>query len=263
MRGLAWGWATAALVVAIVGLSRPAAAQEPAPPEEAVEFFDRARVAYGEGRYEEAAVELERALVLDPSAPTLLFNLARVYELLGRYDDSIDVLLRARASIPPDDAGEHERIEQTLERLRGAREHSAPPPSVEVVGQLVQGPTFVHERGVADEAFWATLLSGVVVIGVAGALGGHALSVHDGLRGRVLHPDLYTYDDYQAELARSRALALASDVLMGVGGATVIASIFVFALRERILEQAPDHATLAPSIHLDLGLGGISLRGEF
>ena len=54
------------------------------PPADAMVLFESAREHYRAGRYEEAAEELERALVLDPSAPTLLFNLGRVYGLARR-----------------------------------------------------------------------------------------------------------------------------------------------------------------------------------
>ncbi len=249
--------AASALALWLLG-SSAARAQRREPPAEAMQFFDEARVAYAEGRYEDAAVDLERALVLDLNAPTLLFNLGRVYELLGRYDDAIRVMLQLRAVTPLDATEELARTEQTLERLRGAREHAAPPPTVEVVGTLEQGPTYVREHGVADDAFWGTLVAGGALVVSGAILGGLALAARGTLGTRVLGSS-YSFEDYRAEHDRVRLIAGLSDGALAVGGATLIAAVVLFAARERTYEQWPDHAGLS----LELGLGGAALRGVF
>jgi tetratricopeptide (TPR) repeat protein len=229
-----------------------------------MQYFEHAREAYRAGRYPEAAEDLERALVLDPNAPALLFNLGRVYELMGRYDDSIEIYTRLRAFTPPDATAELARTDEILERLRGAREHAAPPPTVEIVGAIEQCPTFVRERGVADEAFWGTLIAGGVVVIGAAIVGGLALSMHDGLSQRVLGSvddsgHIYTYDDFSAELTNAQTLGLVADIGYGVGGATMVAALILFAVRERVYEQWPD----GRQVSLDLGPGSVSLRGVF
>src|SRR5690606_9559209 len=72
------------------GLLLPAHAfaQAHATPPEAVQFFESAREHYRRGRYPEAAVDLERAVMLDPTSPTLRYNLGRVYELLGQLPEA-------------------------------------------------------------------------------------------------------------------------------------------------------------------------------
>jgi tetratricopeptide (TPR) repeat protein len=234
------------------------------PPSEAMQFFEQAREAYREGRYPDAAADLERALVLDPNAPALLFNLGRVYELMGRYDDSISVYMRLRAVTPPTETEEIARTEQILERLRGAREHAAPPPTIETVGTIEQGPTFVRERGVADVPFWATLITGGVIVVGAAIAGGLALSMHGALNDRTLGYEGYTYESYQSELDSAQILGGVADVAGALGGATIIGALLLFGLRERVYEMWPDRGgEAAVRGSIQLGLGSVWLEGTF
>lgn len=246
-------------------LAAPVSAQDHQPPDDAMRFFEQAREAYREGRYDDAVEDLERALVLDPNAPTLLFNLGRVYELMGRYDDAIGVYMRLRAVTPPTETEELERTEQILERLQGARDHAAPPPSVETVGSLEQGPTYVRERGIADVPFWVTLLTGGAIVVGAAIVGGLALSMHGSLNDRVIGSVdeagfVYTYDDYTAQLNDAQVLGGIADVLGGIGGATMVAAMLLFVLRERVYEQWPDGRSTAS---LQVGPGSVALVGTF
>ena len=253
--------ALAALVMLVALPTSTADAQDQRePPAEAMQFFENAREAYREGRYPDAAADLERALVLDPNAPALLFNLGRVYELMGRYDDAISVYMRLRAVTPPTETEEIARTEQILERLHGAREHAAPPPTVETVGTIEQGPTFVRERGVADVPFWATLIAGGAVVVGAAVVGGLALSMHGALRDRVLGAD-YTYESYEAELDTAQVLGGVADIAGALGGATIVGALLLFGLRERIYEQWP--TADGGSASLRLGPGSVSLEGTF
>lgn len=264
-------WLHAGLLLASLLASWPveARAQEQRePPSEAMTFFEQARVAYREGRYPDAAADLERALVLDPNAPALLFNLGRVYELMGRYDDSISVYMRLQAVTPATETEERARTEQILERLRGAREHAAPPPTVETVGTIEQGPTFVRERGVADVPFWVTLASGGAITLVAAILGGVALGAHGELGNRVLSAE-YPYTQYQDDLNSAQVLGGVADVLGAVGGATIVGALLLFGLRERVYEMWPsDEGETAsrergPSAELVVGAGALRLVGSF
>lgn len=257
--------AALALVFALTGVSalgpQTAQAQAQQPPTEAMQFFERARDAYREGRYPDAAVDLERALVLDPNAPALLFNLGRVYELMGRYDDAITIYMRLRAVTPATETEELARTEQILERLRGAREHAAPPPTVEVVGTIEQGPTFVRERGVADEAFWATFVTGAVITVGAAVCGVLALTMHADLRDRVLGVDGYSYQSYSDQLATAQLLGNVADIAGGVGGATIFAALLLFGLRENVYQQWPDGTRAG--LRIDVGPGNLSIAGSF
>src|SRR5262245_24814610 len=56
------------------------------PPDAAIQHYSIGREHYQAGRYREALNELEQAVRLDPASPNLVFNVARVYELLGEID---------------------------------------------------------------------------------------------------------------------------------------------------------------------------------
>lgn len=230
------------------------------PPAEAMVLFESAREHYRNGRYPEASEELERALVLDPSAPTLLYNLGRVYELMGEYDRAITTYERLLAVTPDASPEERAQTETTLARLRGARENAAPPPTVEDVGGMEEGPTFVRERGVADEAFWGVAVTGAVLAIGAGAMGIGALLVRQHVESWVLGPD-GTLEDRDAQLTLAQNLGLAADITGGVSVAAFITAIGLFVFRERSYEVWPSDTGASVS----LGPGGVSLevRGMF
>lgn len=200
-----------------------------------MELFEEAREQYRLGQYGPASENLERALVLDPSAPTLLFNLARVYELMGEFDRSIAVYRRLLAVTPAEQAAERERTQGTIDRLEGAREHQVtpPPPSAE---EDERGPTFVRERGVADTTFWATLTAGAVVTAAAVACGIASLLLYDQGAAFTLQ---YPGDDLtrQSYFTDSQSTGIATDVLGGIGAATLVSAFLLFILRERTYES--------------------------
>lgn len=230
-------------LLALLGVS-VAKAQETGhePPSEAVSLFESAREHYRNGRYPEAAEELERALVLDPSTPTLLYNLGRVYELMGEYDRAISAYERLQAVSPNATEEERAQTETTLSRLRGAREHAAPPPTVEEVGTMEEGPTFVRERGVADEAFWGVGITGAVLALGAGALGITALVLRSQVDSWVLGAN-GTIADRDALLATAQGLGLAADITGGVSVAAFVTAIGLFVFRERTYEVWPSDTT--------------------
>ncbi len=225
------------------------------PPSEAMTLFESAREHYRAGRYPDAAEELERALVLDPSAPTLLFNLGRVYELMGDYDGAVSALERLVAVTPP--GPERADAEATLTRLRGAAEHAPPPPTVEEVGTMDEGPTFVRERGVADVAFWGTIAAGAVATLAAAGLAIGALLVDQEVDAWVLD-GAHSIDDRLARYDFGQSLAISADVIGGIGGATLVTAVILFVARERTYEVWPERD--AASVGVDLGPGHALLR---
>jgi tetratricopeptide (TPR) repeat protein len=228
-----------------------ARAQEPGThvsPPEAMEFFRTARERYREGRYPEAAADLERALALDPASPTLAYNLGRVYELMGELPRALGHYRRYLELLPADQADERERTEGTIQRLEGAIASGSveeePAPQAEPLREL-RGSVVIRERGVADEAFWITLGGGAaVVVGaiVTGALALERAGARDGLVLR----DPSQYEAHRAAYASADAdagtLGLVTDVLIGVGGAALVASVLLFVLRENVTERPAEPA---------------------
>lgn len=233
---------------------REARAQAHEPPPEAMTLFESARAHYRAGEYTAAAEDLENALVLDPAAPTLLFNLGRVYELQGDYARSISAYRRLLAVTPPEQSEERDRTEQAIERLEGAQEHQAPPPPPQETGEEEEGPTFVRERGVADLPFWITFVSGGVVGLAAIGCGIGAVLVHGVADGYVVGRD-GTSDDLAAMYQQSRDLGLTADILGGVGSAALIAAGLLFILREHTYEQWSASVSIGPQ-HASLWVGG-------
>ncbi|MCB9593523.1 MAG: tetratricopeptide repeat protein [Sandaracinaceae bacterium] len=263
-----------ACALALLAAAGPARAQEDTPPE-AVEMYREAREHYASGRYQEAADALERALVLDPDSPTLVYNLARVYELLGELDRAVNMYERYQQLLPQQQAQEQERAEATLRRLQGARESQRadelpppPPQEVEALRQL-PGLVLVRENGVADEAFWVLLLGGAAAVAAGAVFGSLALAA----RGRA--DDFLLGQDGASSTRRglysdATLFAGVSDATLGVGGAAVIAAGLLYFLREHTVERAPvraveraHSASLWPELMVGPTGGGVAARGRF
>jgi tetratricopeptide (TPR) repeat protein len=224
-------------------------------PRESIELFQRARDHYQNGRYAQAAGDLERALALDPGSPTLLYNLARVYELSGEHERAVTIYQRYLEVIPESDLAERQRTELAIRRLEGAQEYTRP--DEEAYSQTL----YVQQRGVADELFWTTLVIGGVATLVAVGLA-IATSISDASLGSfVLGPD-GDLGDREDLIDRTSTLALATDVTGGVAGGVLLGAVLLWVLRERTVELYPDGTTTA---WIDVGDRGttIGARGRW
>ena len=65
--------------------------------------------------------DLESALSWDPNSPSLIYNVAKVSELLGNLDESIEYYERYLRLLPGSEQEERERIRASLKRLRKSR----------------------------------------------------------------------------------------------------------------------------------------------
>jgi len=237
----------------------------PPPPPEALELYRRGRELYAEGRYREAAVELERAQVLDPTSPNLVFNVARVYELLGELEKSIAFYRRFLRMLPADETAERARIEATLRRLEGARGEVQRPNDAPPEDRALRDPqpVRVQERGVADALFWVTASAGAALLVGGTVTGLLALDTERAMGDYVVGLD-GSFEDRQVLADRADTLALTADVLFIAGGLSAVASVLLFALRERTVERYPGlegSASLAPGVAVLPGGGLVTLRG--
>ncbi len=238
-------------------------------PPEAVEFYRRARESYDAGRYREAADDLERALMLDPASPTLVYNLARVYELLGDLNRALQYYERYQRLLPEQQAREQDRAAATIRRLQGAQESDqmeapAPPVEVEPLRQL-PGLVLVRERGVADTAFWVTLTGGVALLAVGAVFGSLALVERQSATDFVLDG---TNDPSQRSgaLDRAHTYGYVTDGALGAGAIAVVAAGLLYFLREQTVERAPvravdpdgDHAAERASVDATIASDGRS-----
>jgi len=270
-RRLRTGLALAVLTsIAAIAPAGGAAAQSAETPPEAVDLYRLAREHYEAGQYREAAAELERALVLDPDSPTLVYNLARVYELLGDLDQALEMYERYQRLLPQQQAREQERAEATIRRLQGAQRAGGPedeppeqPQEVEPLRQL-PGLVLVRENGVADAAFWVTLAGGVVSMAAGAIFGALALGARDSAESFVLGPDGRLQQRDQL-YDRAQTYGIVADVTLAAGGVAVVAAGLLFFLREHTVERAPVRAVEpdeedTPDVQASVGSDG---RGVF
>jgi tetratricopeptide (TPR) repeat protein len=202
-------------------------------PRAAIAHYKKGRELYLAGRYREAVVELEAAVALDPESPNLLYNLARVYELLGEIDTSIAHYKHYRELLPPSEVEERARVDGTLQRLEGARtqvpddgptQPAPPPPKM--------------ERGVADATFWVfTAVSAAAFVSGA-ALGVAALNAEKDAKGFVLE-DSDSIFERRKRVSHTDHLALGSDLCLLAGAVLGTTAILLFALREKPVQSPP------------------------
>jgi tetratricopeptide (TPR) repeat protein len=224
--------------------SARAAAQEHATPPEALQYFANAREHYRLGRYPQAAADLERAIMLDPSSATLHYNLARVYELMSQLPQALEHYRVYVGLLPASEGEERERTQAAIQRLQGAIQSGGTPPishaqNGEAFREL-EGPVLVRERGVADLAFWLTIGGGGAALIAAAITGGFALERASARDALVLTDPMGAAEyrsQYDSMNAQANALGISTDVLFGVGGAAIVAGILLFALREQDVER--------------------------
>jgi len=220
-----------------------------AAPPEALDHYNRGRAHYRAGRYEEAVLELERALELDPDSPDLVYNLARVYELLGNIDPAIANYQRYRAMLPATEIDERDRVSGTIERLQGARRAQANKPK-----PMSTPPVITRtERGVADGAFWTLASLSLAALAAGTVTGVLARGAENDAKQFVLGVD---GDVAARERTADRAdrLALISDASMAAGALTGLTSILLYALRTKPVVE--------PGVSLSSHALVFSLRGE-
>lgn len=236
--------AAALALVAVSALAAPGAAAQGrrSPPDEAVERYRAAYEHYESGRYDEAIAELEAALRLDPESPTLIYNLARVSELVGDLDRALEMQRAYLERLPRGERRERRQTERAIRRLEGAieaREAQRPAPTTRPLEVAFRDdPVYVRERGVADAAFWTTGVGGVALVGAGAVLGVLALERAAEADEFVLGVD-GTPAGRAALSDEARRLALAADVTLAVGGAAILGAILLYALRERVVERLP------------------------
>ena len=210
---------------------RPATT-ETVPAETAMRYFEMATEEYRTGRYREAATHLEQALVLDPEAPVLLFNLGRVYELLNECSEALDCFERLLVVTPASDVDGRARTEEALARIRGARERARIAAEAQAAQQIVRPVTVtVRQSGVADEAFWGTLIAGGVISLGAVGLGVTTLLLREDLSRTPLSSE-FSYDQYAGNRNTMQTLGLVTDISGAVGAATLATALLLFGLRD-------------------------------
>jgi hypothetical protein len=263
----AWLVGTLCLVLSQVA---PVSAQETSPyrpPPAAIEGYNRGRAHYQAGRYRQAVIELERALALDPTSPNLVYNVARVYELLGELSKATSFYERYRAMLPVSETEERVRVASILMRLQGARTQATPEPAGQPSEALSRSEIERQSeaesesaRGVADSVFWLTAGVGAASLIAGGATGLLALRAEQDVDDFVIGQD-GSVGQRDNLIERADRLALSSDVLLMVGTTFAVSSLLLYMLRDKprndaAREKRTHFAFGASQSGLSFGFGG-------
>jgi tetratricopeptide (TPR) repeat protein len=232
----------AALAAAILAYAAPAAAQTQADEEAAKAHFLAGSAYYEQANYNDAVKEFLEAHRLS-KRPDLLYNISVCYERLGRWDDAIASLQQYLTERPdaPDRAVIESRVTnyQTRRDQELARVVAAPPP-------IAAAPPTVAPAPRRHVASW-------IVGGIGAGLLVAALGT--GVTAHLTYNDLFTKcggtvcsgdQTLRDEESFGRALTISTDVLLAVGGATLIAGIILFIVEARKKPPAA-HAWISPS----------------
>jgi tetratricopeptide (TPR) repeat protein len=238
----------AAIWAASLAFAAPAAAQSSptqADEEAAKAHFLAGSAYYEQANYTDAVKEFNEAHRLS-QRPDLLYNISVCYERLSRWDEAIASLRQYLTERPeaPDRAVIESRIKNfedrhAAEQRKPAQATAQAPPSSAPMVTTPPSRTR-HVVSFVVGGIGAGLLLAAIGTGVAAQL------AYDDLNkkcpNKVCDTGNQTLRDEQSS---GKALALATDVLIGVGAAAVVAGTVMFILESRRPQQA--HARLVPS----------------
>ncbi len=222
------------------------AVADPPPPdadpdtEIARRHFDRGTALYGEGKYAEAIAEFEAARNAKP-VPALDYNIGRAYDRMEHPRDAIEAYERylTRAPNAPDAAEVRARVSALKERTAAPATAAAPPPVAATAAPpplpppAYDSPPLLKRHRIAT---WAVGGAGLALLAGSLAAGLVAHSRYGTLNGECAADgacNMATAPDAQSAIDSGHAAGLASDVLLGVGLATVATAVVLFFVEGR------------------------------
>jgi tetratricopeptide (TPR) repeat protein len=232
-----------ALLLGALFLASPAGAQGTAPgpaqtedQAKAQQHFQRAKELYSQGKYVDAAHELELARNLDPKAKDLVFNLGIVHEKLGKYDEAI-AFFRQYMEMEGVTPQERTKAETNIKRIEGAKQEAASRPVPTGTGEPQQGnngdqgqrgpqpPETQPVRGRIDAATIAAGSVAIAGLGVGTVFGIIAVSSkpNDFVTGRD-----GTYAQFEQKNADAHNMAIVADVGLAVGLVATVVTAYLY-----------------------------------
>jgi tetratricopeptide (TPR) repeat protein len=207
---------------------------------------------YEQANYADAVREFNEAYRLSRRTD-LLYNIAICYERLDDYDNAIATLQKYLTDRP--DAKDRVTIESriaNLQKLRDARRAQPPVPQPQPLAQpqvLPQAVPVHEEPGRHAKLWWlpGTIVTagGVVVLLAALGTGLGANSIYNDLKSKcsnnVCDPK------YQSDKDQGQTLAIASDVLLGLGAVVTAVGVIVIGVQSRPKRASPARAAIAPT----------------
>lgn len=253
--------------------------------------FNRGRKLSKEDKFDEALTSYEAAYQLKP-VPWLLINIGRTLHKLGRPGEAVERYERYLSAEP---AGPQERRQRAEQFLREARDEDAllrtrkpavpvpqlviptevpmaepvpaplvlPKPELPPVVMPVPRPPLVDKPRSApgNSWLWGSLAAGGALLLSSAGTGGAALAAAQSGKGAVYvgNPSAEALDAQ----TRARALGIATDVLIGVGAATVgVATVTYLVKRARTKRSEGVRAFVAGGA-IRSGGALISLSGAY
>jgi len=254
-------WLAYACLLFSVAAAYPdgAQAQSEGAPDEAVELYRSGSAHYRAGRYREAIDDLKRALSLDPESPNLVYNVARVSELLGNLSEAIDYYEMYLGLLEPGASDERSKTEETIKRLDGARTQVMAAATASELREPVIVEVEAPPLGHADIWFWATAGLGVAALGTGAVTGVLALRKKNEVASYTLGRDGFI-PQRDARVKDTKTLALVTDLLLLGGTAALISAAGLYFFRD-----PPEEGWVGTEARLQLGPtgAGLELAGRF
>lgn len=186
---------------------------------------ERARELFAEGDFVNAMGEMQAAQALSAS-PVRLYNMAACHEQLGQIPEAVDLYERFLNDMeaPPE---RRQRAQVRIEALRSELRESVGGGEPGEGGSAQALET--ERRRLSPTAFYTTLVVTLAMGVAAVVLGGVTLAEHSEWEGQTR---LEGVDDDATLHDRGEALALATDVLIGVTSAAAIATLVLGLLTD-------------------------------
>lgn len=201
--------------------------------------YDNGTRLYAMHRFVEAAHEFEAAYTLSQQAE-LLFNLGRAWEDAGEISAALDAYLRFEAAGAP--GYDLTQLRSRIGRLRGTLSAAQ---ATAVAVAPTPSPTAVGTPPAPRPPSAPSLVGPIVLMSLGGAALVSVIPLW--VSARTTHNDLSSVCPtrtcatvFQGDAARASSFALAGDVLLGVGAASLATGVtwWLLGRRERVPEGA-------------------------
>jgi len=211
---------------------------------------------YEQANYADAVKEFNEAYRLSRRSD-LLYNIAVCYERLGQYDSAIKTLQQYLVDKP--DAKDKVTIQTRISNLEKLRDTTPPPRPVETPAPA-PSPSAIRPAptvqpppppSIGRKKLWwlgGTIVGGAGVLLLASSLStGLAADDHfKDLKTKCMSNVCPSSPTLSTERDTGQALALSSDILLGVGAAATLTGVILLIVQSR-RPHAPQHALALPT----------------
>lgn len=258
LSGVLHGIAVTSVALAMIVASAPAAAKPDEASARALVLFERGKLAYQEGRFDESILLLKEAYAIK-AEPVLLYNLGRAHEANGQLSEAVDAYERylASATAPPDRPEVEAKIADLEAKIAQVARDAETAAAAERQAREDREREAREQRAEREAAAspnlvpWIVAGSGAVIVGVGATFGVLALGKNSDASEARSQKDAVDQQD------SAESLALVSTISLIVGGA-VLAGGATWGIID-LTGSAEESGRLEIQVH---GTGA-SFRGDF